>query len=242
MTSKDTTTVMRYVITEYDYTKVHVSIKNYLRRIKQWDFDSLVTDKDFGDSEAFDKKEERSHPAYKHGHPTIDHADVWRQSPPPQQPHRCAMYRFLVSYAHSVDPRVLEEFRIRGFQVSVTTVCYFGKNTNMVIVAEERVNLPEAVAWASKRKLRGNKGSYFEEPICVETKSQCLGYGCQDHIEGHLFDTEELIRYGLEHGNKKLSEVYPGLDGTIEIIVANELQDRQDRQNPFPTKRSRSVE
>jgi hypothetical protein len=231
--------IPRYLITEYHYGygPVKVSINHFLCRIKQWDYDSLVTDKDFEDAEALDKKQEKLYPKYNgyedHNYiPTIDNADVWRQYLMEETP---AMRRFLVSYAHDFVPDLLAEFRARGFQVNVSPVCYMGhKDTHMIIVAEERVNIADAVAWASRRKMISYSTSNLEEPVCLPAKTKCRGCHHPDHVEWHLLDSEELIMFGLEHGRAKLVEMYPHVSFEVLYAISEELSNRKDSANPFP--------
>jgi len=193
---------MAYHITKVSYDKIECDLRLFLERLSQLDFNTLVTEEDFAKYEA---NNSRLTNAYEYDwYPTINRELLYRQLQPGELYHQL---RLLVTFSSEPSEKHFEILRSRGFQVADTVIKNWcgSMPMHLIIIAEERVDLDDALEWAKKFDYRENV-SVLTPPVCFPPTLEIDSYTM--YPERDSCDTKEFMEFALVHGLKKATQRY----------------------------------
>jgi hypothetical protein len=134
----------RFHISKHFYKRIQDTklVQYFLARKSRLDYDSLLTHAEYEKDYEADRNVSIDYDRMKWW-PTIDHKLLFRQN-------TNARCRFLVSFSNKVEELHIQRLRERGFVVSCTSVMWSYSRRTMIIIAEENVQMDDAIDFARK--------------------------------------------------------------------------------------------
>jgi len=179
---------MVYHITGYTYQeKLTTTPVSFLTRTALLDPDTLLEFEDYEKSLA-DAAEKYEQLGFMHT--TLGPEWVHRQYYPDNYK-PIPRTRFMISYQTEVQQHFNAALRLQGFQLSWALIDHMGQlDAMLLLIAEENVNLFDAMQWAKKIDTRSKELSDYDTPVVLPKKIQ---------VKNNMIATEALIEHCLDN-------------------------------------------